>query len=67
MYKRQVGHHSAALILLLSVGSVSAAIKTVTIRVRRMTCGGCATSAEKALESTEGVQTGGRPSVESKA
>ena len=58
MYKRQVGIISTvALILLLSVGSVSAAIRTVTIRVKGMTCGGCATSVEKALESTEGVQT----------
>ena len=57
MYKRYVGIISTvALILLLSVGSVSAAIKTVTIRVKGMTCGGCATSVEKALESTEGVQ-----------
>ena len=58
MYKRQVGIISTvALILLLSVGSVSAAIRTVTIRVKGMTCGGCATSVEKALESIEGVQT----------
>ena len=58
MYKKQVGIISAvALILLLSVGSVSAAIRTVTIRVKGMTCGGCATSVEKALELTEGVQT----------
>jgi len=58
MYKRQVGIISTvALILLLSVGSVSAAIRTVTIRVKGMTCGGCATSVEKAFESTEGVQT----------
>jgi len=58
MYKKQVGIISAvALILLLSLCSVSAAIRTVTIRVKGMTCGGCATSVEKALESTEGVQT----------
>jgi copper chaperone len=33
-----------------------AATKMVTIRVRGMTCGGCATSVEKALKATEGVQ-----------
>ena len=33
-------HLCRALILDLSVGSVSAAIRTVTIRVKGMTCGG---------------------------
>src|SRR6059058_1005256 len=56
MYTKPVGILSTvALILLLSVGSVSAAIITVTIRVKGMTCGGCATSVEKALKSTDGV------------
>ena len=57
MYKRQVGIISTVALILLSLGSVSAAIRTVTILVKGMTCGGCATSVEKALESTEGVQT----------
>lgn len=44
------------LVLIIGVGSVSAAIRTVTLRVKGMTCGGCATRVEKALRSTEGVQ-----------
>ena len=45
-----------ALVLALGTGTVFAAIRTVTIRVKGMTCGGCATSVEKALKSTEGVE-----------
>jgi copper chaperone len=57
MYKRLMAIISTiALVLLLGVGTVSAAIRTVTLRVKGMTCGGCATSVEKALKSTEGVQ-----------
>jgi mercuric transport protein len=46
-----------ALLLMLALGasSVSAVTRTVTIRVNGMTCGGCATSVERALKSTEGV------------
>ncbi len=44
------------LALTLGASSVSAAIRTVTIRVKGMSCGGCATSVEKALKSTEGVR-----------
>lgn len=44
------------LTLTLGASATFAATKTVTIRVKGMTCGGCATSVEKALKSTEGVQ-----------
>lgn len=44
------------LALTLGASTILAATKTVTIRVKGMTCGGCATSVEKALKSTEGVQ-----------
>lgn len=44
-----------ALVLVFNVGSVLAATKSITIRVKGMTCGGCATSVEEALRSTEGV------------
>lgn len=51
---------TVAAVLLLSLiicaGSVSAITRTVTLKVRGMTCGGCATSVEKALKSTDGVQ-----------
>jgi copper chaperone len=49
---------AAALLLALvfCVGSASAITRTVTLRVRGMTCGGCATSVEKALKSTDGVE-----------
>lgn len=46
-----------ALVLMLGLGTVSAAIRTVTLRVKGMTCSGCATSVEKALKSTEGVES----------
>ena len=44
------------LALTLGASTILAATRTVTIRVKGMTCGGCATSVEKALKSTEGVQ-----------
>lgn len=47
---------AVALTLTLCVGTVSAAVRTVTLRVRGMTCGGCATSVEKALKATDGVE-----------
>lgn len=57
MYKRPVAIvFTVSFILILSVGTVSAALRTVTIRVKGMTCGGCATTVEKALKSTEGVE-----------
>src|SRR5947199_9898090 len=45
------------LVLVLCIGSVSAITRTVTRRVKGMTCGGCATSVEKALKSTDGVES----------
>jgi copper chaperone len=49
---------AAALLLALvfCAGSVSAITRTVTLKVRGMTCDGCATSVEKALKSTDGVR-----------
>lgn len=44
------------LTLTLGASEVFAATKTVTIRVKGMTCSGCASSLEKALKSTEGVR-----------
>jgi len=44
-----------ALMLVLGAGSVLAVTGSVTVRVNGMTCGGCATSVERALKSTEGV------------
>lgn len=41
--------------LVFCAGSVSATTRTVTLKVRGMTCGGCATAVEKALKETEGV------------
>jgi copper chaperone len=43
------------LALTLGAGAVSAATKTITMRVKGMSCGGCATSVEKALKATDGV------------
>ena len=56
--KRNLVTTSAAVLLALvfCVGSVSAITRTVTLKVRGMTCGGCATSVEKALKSTDGVE-----------
>ncbi len=42
--------------LIWSAVVVEATVKTVTLRVRGMTCGGCATTVEKALKSTDGVE-----------
>lgn len=46
----------ATLVLALCAVSVSAATKTVTIRVEGMHCGGCASSVTKALKATDGVE-----------
>jgi copper chaperone len=43
------------LALTLGASAVSAVTRTVTLRVKGMTCGGCAASVEKALKSTDGV------------
>ena len=45
-----------ALVLALGTIGVSAATKTVTIRVEGMHCGGCSSSVAKALKATEGVE-----------
>lgn len=47
---------SFALILALGAVAVSAAGATVTIRVEGMHCGSCASSVEKKLKATEGVE-----------
>jgi copper chaperone CopZ len=58
MYKKLLAIISTfALVLMLGVGTVSSAIRTVTLRVKGMTCGGCATGVEKALKSTEGIES----------
>ena len=44
------------LALALGAMSVSAASKSVTIRVEGMRCGGCASSVQKALKATGGVE-----------
>jgi copper chaperone len=44
-------------LLVFCIGSVSAITRTATLRVKGMTCGGCATSVEKALKSTDGVES----------
>ena len=46
------------LIIMLALGASTAlaATRTITIRVQGMTCGGCATSVENALKSTDGVE-----------
>lgn len=46
------------LLLVLSLGviSASAATKTVTIRVEGMRCNNCSTSVTKALKATDGVE-----------
>jgi copper chaperone len=45
------------LALIFCAGSVSAITRTVTLKVKGMTCGGCATSVEKALKATDGVES----------
>ena len=56
MSRRQVLAASIFMLALsLGASTVFAATRTVNIRVKGMTCGGCATSVEKALKATEGV------------
>ena len=55
------GKHKAiftvlAFMLILNSITVLAATRSVTIRVKGMTCGSCAISVKKALQSTEGVE-----------
>lgn len=57
MKKKQVISSLAiALVLTLGAVSVSAATKTVTIRVGGMKCGRCSGSVTKALKATPGVE-----------
>lgn len=42
--------------LLLVTATLSAATRTVTLKVEGMTCGGCATTVERALKETAGVE-----------
>lgn len=57
MNKRQiVSLLILAVIITLSTALVSAATKTVTIRIEGMHCQNCAASVEKKLKATEGVQ-----------
>jgi copper chaperone CopZ len=45
-----------AVILTFVIATVSAATRTVTIRIEGMHCKNCAASVEKKLKATEGVQ-----------
>jgi len=54
--KSLVSAVAVALVLALGAIGVSAATKTVTIRVEGMHCGGCSSSVAKALKATEGVE-----------
>lgn len=45
-----------AVILTVGIATVSAASRTVTIRIEGMHCQNCAASVEKKLKATEGVQ-----------
>jgi len=57
MRKRNiVGLFTLALIMSFGVVIGSARSATVTIRVEGMNCGGCASSVEKKLKATEGVE-----------
>lgn len=54
--KQAVAAAVVALVLALGAIGVSAATKTVTIRIEGMHCGGCSSSVTKALKATEGVE-----------
>lgn len=56
MYKKKIiMAFVVALILSVGASNALAAVRTVTLRVKGVTCGGCATSVEKALTATGGV------------
>ena len=56
MFKRQVlMGFVMAFVLSAGASSAFATVRTVTLKVNGMTCGGCATSVEKALTGTDGV------------
>jgi copper chaperone len=42
-------------LILTVVVTASAAVRSITIKIQGMTCGGCATRVEEALKSTDGV------------
>jgi copper chaperone len=53
---RQTSALFALFLLIISASSVLGVSRNVKLRVKGMTCGGCATSVEKALKTTDGVQ-----------
>jgi mercuric transport protein len=57
MNRKQL-NHAVIVMTILAFSAVIALGKTstVTLRVKGMTCGGCATSVAQALKSTEGVE-----------
>ena len=57
MYRKQITRAIVvALFLALTASTSLAKTTTVTLRVKGMTCGGCATAIANALKSTEGVE-----------
>jgi copper chaperone len=56
MYRRRTSALFAVMLFIISTSSVLAVSRNVKLRVKGMTCGGCATSVEKALKATDGVQ-----------
>lgn len=57
MHRRQIiAAVALAVALAFGASGASAARATVTIRVEGMHCGGCASSIEKKLKATEGVE-----------
>ncbi len=56
MKKQVISVLVIALVFALGAVAVSAATKTVTIRVEGMHCGGCSSSVTKALKATRGVE-----------
>jgi len=56
MYKRRTSALFAVALFIISASSVLAVSRNVKLRIKGMTCGGCATSVEKALKATDGVE-----------
>ena len=54
--RKTVGLLMMLLVLGIGVGAAAPATVTVTIRVEGMDCDGCASSIEKALKATDGVE-----------
>lgn len=57
MKKRLLAGATVLSLALLICGAAAAATRTVVLSVKGMTCGGCATTVEEALKSTEGVES----------